>query len=1030
MQTQQKLLPNILPHICPFAWNRRRHPSAYLLQALPNISVSATPSAVINSLLEMEAFHDPPAIFHWEQWLEYFETSDAAAERKEELQIELKAAVLQESYSRAARLKAELNLLEARDAVAAVEEQLQAALVGEHYEEAAILRDEGLTGLAGWWAGKAEDDPIGHLLHISREYNRWTGRVFRPRDIAEMKLNKPQPFLGRSLPQRPLPRSSSQTSAGSPIFEVFLRPSDQLDNHSSEPGVEGAKVQSGGKRPRYVHQAVSLRLPTMSEMERRRPPPSSSTFPSISADGNGAFSSPLMDPMVRVDDSGDESASASTSVDDQESSAGGDAFHIGVLIKSDGTVSLRPLPASPSLSSSSTTASMAGGFEGPAVGAEGGQPPAVKEAEEQAVMQTLRWPSSSSSSSASGPRDSDNVLPTGPVFPSLAAESSSTSLSYHGEEDIIDLQSQNDAMSSSDQGDTGVTLYNQGVGLTDSNFRNGALRGSTSDGGGGMMSLPYDDSEDGKMPFAAPLSPSSSSSPSSSTLLTGDMLFSELLRAPARIELSGRDKMVFMIPDSSLGLPPRQLQRHQQQPQGGGLPGRRPFNGTRGQGGSGTFDRSSYTPSPSSSPSSGIASTEGSTWWGGASASPASSSRAAESPFHAPSFPADTSFFSDPSSTSSAVAGPSASSPANDDGKGRGGPACEDGSFEIIIPIPSRLPLYTSPTKPKFGFFGGGGLASGARGAAGGGRSQPGSGTLNHRMTRAIQQQASSSSSSGEREGPVEEVLKAISDQVAESLASKAGWEAPPRDAITLAVTEMMSRVASGEPIESVNVQVPLPFGLAPPTSFPLQASTKDVISTPSYQSSAPPTLPPLTGPLKSQSLSNVAFAVKEEEEEEVTSVTYKRLQGAVDTTAKTGDPLSGLYLGSFGPHGPELLRLDRSIIDGEEVVQATKLTGDANVPAGSISFRAKCKQRLEVRDVYPDELGIAARYKGEGRVAQKGFTQPRWVEGELLVFTTKGNPVTAGAELGFVWSVPGEKRFLILLNRIDLSRTAGAIRG
>lgn len=61
-------------------------------------------------------------------------------------------------------------------------------------------------------------------------------------------------------------------------------------------------------------------------------------------------------------------------------------------------------------------------------------------------------------------------------------------------------------------------------------------------------------------------------------------------------------------------------------------------------------------------------------------------------------------------------------------------------------------------------------------------------------------------------------------------------------------------------------------------------------------------------------------------------------------------------------------------------------------------------------------------RYKGEGRVAQKGFTQPRWVEGELLVFNAKGNALTGGAELGFVWAVPGEKRFLILLNRVDLT--------
>lgn len=43
-----------------------------------------------------------------------------------------------------------------------------------------------------------------------------------------------------------------------------------------------------------------------------------------------------------------------------------------------------------------------------------------------------------------------------------------------------------------------------------------------------------------------------------------------------------------------------------------------------------------------------------------------------------------------------------------------------------------------------------------------------------------------------------------------------------------------------------------------------------------------------------------------------------------------------------------------------------------------------------------------------------------RWVEGELLHFSGS-NPVTKGAELGFVWVVPHERRYLILLSRIDL---------
>ena len=90
-------------------------------------------------------------------------------------------------------------------------------------------------------------------------------------------------------------------------------------------------------------------------------------------------------------------------------------------------------------------------------------------------------------------------------------------------------------------------------------------------------------------------------------------------------------------------------------------------------------------------------------------------------------------------------------------------------------------------------------------------------------------------------------------------------------------------------------------------------------------------------------------------------SYSYKRIP--MDRSKGT-DPLSGLYLGSFGPHGPELLNLTRTLVDGEEMVKALKLTGDANVPAGSVSFRAKTgrKHRLEARDVYPDELGIMAR--------------------------------------------------------------------
>jgi len=64
----------------------------------------------------------------------------------------------------------------------------------------------------------------------------------------------------------------------------------------------------------------------------------------------------------------------------------------------------------------------------------------------------------------------------------------------------------------------------------------------------------------------------------------------------------------------------------------------------------------------------------------------------------------------------------------------------------------------------------------------------------------------------------------------------------------------------------------------------------------------------------------------------------------------------------------------------------------------------------------------LAHRYKGEGRVAQKGNVDPKWVDGELLHFAVGASPLTGGAELGFVFVVPNERRFLILLNKIDLA--------
>ncbi|KAI7835685.1 hypothetical protein COHA_010424 [Chlorella ohadii] len=145
---------------------------------------------------------------------------------------------------------------------------------------------------------------------------------------------------------------------------------------------------------------------------------------------------------------------------------------------------------------------------------------------------------------------------------------------------------------------------------------------------------------------------------------------------------------------------------------------------------------------------------------------------------------------------------------------------------------------------------------------------------------------------------------------------------------------------------------------------------------------------------------------------------TYQRVR--LGSFVKT-DPFNGLYLGTFGPHGPELLQVARQMEGVQEYVVATKLTGDPNVPAGAVSWKAAIGRgsRLPV-EMYPLEMGVMGRYRGQGQVAQSGYSNPRWVDGELLVFAA-GSPFVQGAQLGFTYDVGTHQRYLIVLHRVNL---------
>ncbi|XP_073048313.1 protein EXECUTER 1, chloroplastic-like isoform X2 [Primulina eburnea] len=147
-----------------------------------------------------------------------------------------------------------------------------------------------------------------------------------------------------------------------------------------------------------------------------------------------------------------------------------------------------------------------------------------------------------------------------------------------------------------------------------------------------------------------------------------------------------------------------------------------------------------------------------------------------------------------------------------------------------------------------------------------------------------------------------------------------------------------------------------------------------------------------------------------------------------------SSDPLDGLYVGAHGLYTSEVILMKRrfgqwkeddsskkpSNLEFYEFVEAVKITGDPCVPAGQVAFRAKVGKRYQLphKGIIPEEFGVIARYKGQGRLAEPGFKNPRWVDGELVILD--GKHIKGGPVVGFVYWAP-EFHFLVFFNRLRL---------
>lgn len=90
-----------------------------------------------------------------------------------------------------------------------------------------------------------------------------------------------------------------------------------------------------------------------------------------------------------------------------------------------------------------------------------------------------------------------------------------------------------------------------------------------------------------------------------------------------------------------------------------------------------------------------------------------------------------------------------------------------------------------------------------------------------------------------------------------------------------------------------------------------------------------------------------------------------------------------GLFMGDYSAHGPELLYLDYPT---PHTIRAVKVTGDPNIPRGEVSWQVDNLRRVK-RICDEEEWPGARAFDGLGHVSPHGYSDPSWIEAEVIFY-------------------------------------------
>lgn len=127
----------------------------------------------------------------------------------------------------------------------------------------------------------------------------------------------------------------------------------------------------------------------------------------------------------------------------------------------------------------------------------------------------------------------------------------------------------------------------------------------------------------------------------------------------------------------------------------------------------------------------------------------------------------------------------------------------------------------------------------------------------------------------------------------------------------------------------------------------------------------------------------------------------------------------SGLFMGDYSSHGPELLYL---YYPTPTSLHAVKITGDPNVPRGEISWVID-DLTSPVRICTEREWPGARAYKGRGQISNHGFRSPTWIETEVILYLARSQVVPHTLQSQMTASEVDEYERMVIQDTVEQRR-------